>query len=172
MVLTGFMGTGKSSVGVRLAARLGAPFVDTDAIIERRTGRTIAALFADGEAHFRAAERQAIAEAVGVPRAVIATGGGAIVDPENLATLRAAAPVVCLTARPDVILRRTSGDAAVRPLLAGGDAEQRIAALLDARATAYARADASVDTSDRPLDAVVDEIETLLRTIPSREVPT
>ncbi|MGH7789702.1 MAG: shikimate kinase, partial [Candidatus Binatia bacterium] len=102
VVLTGFMGTGKSSVGERLAARLGAPFVDTDLLIERRAGRPIAALFAaEGEAPFRALERQAIAEAVGVPRAVIATGGGAIVDAENLATLRAAAPIVCLTARPE-----------------------------------------------------------------------
>jgi shikimate kinase len=107
-VLTGFMGTGKSSVGVRLAARLGIPFVDTDEMIERREGCTIAELFArKGEGYFRDAERRAVVEASAHEDAVIATGGGAIVDAENLERLRAAAPVICLTATPDVILERT-----------------------------------------------------------------
>jgi len=172
VVLTGFMGTGKTSIGQRLAARLGRPFVDTDVLIERREGRSIAAIFAaDGEAHFRAAERRAIAEAIAVPDAVIATGGGAIVDPDNLAALRAAAPLVCLTARADVILARTHAGGAVRPLLQGDDPARRIADLLTQRAPAYARADLTLDTSDRPLDDLVAELESYVRTQPRRQVP-
>ena len=164
VVLTGFMGTGKTSVGERLAARLGQPFVDTDALIERRAGRPIAAIFAaDGEAHFRSAERHAIAEAVAIPGAVIATGGGAIADPDNLATLRAAAPIVCLTARPEVILARTQAGGQVRPLLQSDDPARRIAELLDQRASAYAEAELILDTSDRAIDDVVADLQAVLR---------
>lgn len=172
VVLTGFMGTGKTSLGERLAVRLGRPFVDTDALIERDQRRSVAAIFArDGEAHFRTAERRAIAAAVAVPGAVIATGGGAIVDPENLATLRAAAPLVCLVARPEVILARTRGAEPARPLLHGDDPMQRIADLLAERAPAYANADLTLDTSDRPLDELVVELESFLRTQRRCEVP-
>ena len=164
VVLTGFMGTGKTSLGERLATRLGRPFVDTDALIERGEGRSVAAIFArDGEAHFRTVERRAIAAAVAVPGAVIATGGGAIVDPENLATLRAAAPLVCLVARPEVILARTAATGPARPLLRGDDPMRRIADLLAERAPAYANVDLTLDTSDRPLDELVAELETFLR---------
>lgn len=165
VVLTGFMGTGKTSLGERLAARLDRPFVDTDTLIERREGRSIAAIFArDGEAHFRRVERRAIGEALTVPNAVVATGGGAIVDPENRAALRAAAPLVCLTARPEIILARTRSAGPVRPLLQGDEPLRRIAALLAERAPAYAHADLTLDTSDRPLDELVAELETFLRT--------
>ncbi len=163
VVLTGFMGTGKTHIGERLAARLRRPFVDTDALIEAREGRSIAALFADGEAHFRAAERRAITEACAMPDAVIATGGGAIVDPANLATLRAAAPIVCLTARPAVILDRALRARHTRPLLQGENPAERIAALLAERAPAYAHADLTVDTSDRRVDDIVADIEAFLR---------
>ncbi len=172
VVLTGFMGTGKTSLGVRLAARLDRPFVDTDTLIERREGRSVSAIFAgDGEAHFRTAERRAIGEALAVPSAVIATGGGAVVDPENLAALRAAAPLVCLIARPEVILARTERAGPVRPLLRGDDPLRRIAELLAERAPAYAHADLTLDTSDRPLDELVAELETFLRTQRRCEVP-
>ena len=164
VVLTGFMGTGKTSVGERLAARLGQPFVDTDALIERRAGRPIAAIFAaEGEAQFRSAERRAIAEAVAVPGAVIATGGGAIADPGNLATLRAAAPIICLTARPDVILARTQAGGPVRPLLQGDDPARLVAELLAQRSAAYAEAELILDTSDRTIDDLVADIEAFLR---------
>jgi shikimate kinase len=163
VVLTGFMGTGKTSIGERLAARLGRPFIDTDTLVEQRDGRPVAAIFAEaGEAYFRAAERQAIAEAVTVPGAVIATGGGAVVDPANVARLRAAAPIVCLTARPAVILAR-AGDGRTRPLMQGDDPARRIAALLAARASAYAAADLELDTSDAAIDDIVAAIERFLR---------
>jgi shikimate kinase len=165
VVLTGFMGTGKTSIGRRLAARLGRPFVDTDALIEQRLGRTVAAIFAEsGEARFRAAERDAVAEACGVAGAVIATGGGAVVDAANRGALRAAAPVVHLTARPEVILDRVRAAEEMRPLLQGGDPAERIAALLAERAAAYAAAaDLTLDTSDRAIDDVVADIEGFLR---------
>jgi len=163
VILTGFMGTGKTSTGQRLAARLGAPFVDTDALVERAAGRSVAAIFAaDGEAAFRTAERRAVAEALGVPRAVVATGGGAIAHPEILAALRAAGPIVCLTARPDVILQRARTAGPTRPLLEGDDPAARIAALLAERAPAYAQADHHIDTSDRSTDEVVTALATWL----------
>ena len=164
VVLTGMMGTGKTAVGERLAAALAAPFVDTDALVEQAEGRTIAAIFADaGEAEFRAAERRAIAAALAVPRAVVATGGGAVVDPQNLTALRAAAPVVCLTARPEVILERARAGRVVRPLLQGDDPAARLAALLAERAAAYAQADLTIDTSHRGVAEVVTDVLAFLR---------
>ena len=100
----------------------------------------MAAIFAShGEAAFRAAEKRAIGEALAVPRAVVATGGGAIVDAENRKTLQAAAPIVCLTARPEVILARAAAAGATRPLLQDADPAARLAALLAERAAAYAQ---------------------------------
>ncbi len=164
VVLTGFMGTGKTRIGERLAARLGRPFVDTDTLIEQREGRSVAAIFAAaGEAHFRAAERRAVTEACSVADAVIATGGGAIVDPANRETLRAAAPIVCLTARPEVILARATRHGDTRPLLQGDDPAARIARLLAERADAYAHADLTLDTSDRRIDDLVADIAAFLR---------
>jgi shikimate kinase len=164
VVLTGMMGTGKTAVGERLAAALAAPFVDTDALVEQAEGRTVAAIFADaGEAAFRAAERRAISAALAVPRAVVATGGGAVVDAGNLTALRAAAPVVCLTARPEVILERARAARVVRPLLQGDDAAARLAALLAERAAAYAQADLTIDTSSRGVDDVVGAVLAFLR---------
>jgi shikimate kinase len=164
VILTGFMATGKTSVGRRLAARLGCGFVDTDDLIEQREGRTIAQIFADrGEPYFRSVERQVIADAAGSAAGVLATGGGAMVDAENLARLRAAGPIVCLVARPEVILERAVGEAETRPLLAGEDPRQRIEELLGARQSAYSKADLMIDTSARSLNEVVDEVTAFLR---------
>src|SRR5437867_10183399 len=102
IVLTGFMGTGKSEVGRRLARRLGRAFVDTDAMVEARAGKPVAAVFTDeGEPAFRRLERDAVADAAASGEAVVAVGGGAVLDPVNVATLRAAGVVICLTARPE-----------------------------------------------------------------------
>ncbi len=160
VVLTGFMATGKTEVGRRLAARLGCPFVDTDAIIEDGERRSVADIFAaDGEAHFRRLERAAVERACGVADAVVATGGGTLVDPESRRRLAAAGPIVCLTAAPEEIARRI-GDAANRPLLAGanGDRLARIRALLAERAPVYASAAHRVDTSGLALDEVVERV--------------
>jgi shikimate kinase len=163
VVLTGFMGTGKTKVGEKLAARLGRPFVDTDELVEREEGCSVESLFASkGEPYFRAAERRAIEWAVQVPGAVIATGGGAIVAEENFARLRASAPIVCLTARTDVIVERTRSAGSARPLLPGADPARHIEELKERRAAAYARADLTVDTSERSVEEVVDEIARFL----------
>ncbi len=152
IVLAGFMGTGKSSVGRRLAARLDREFVDTDVLVERDAGKSIARIFADhGEAEFRARERRAVRRAVegrdGGAGRVVAVGGGAILDEENLEAMRAGGPVVCLTARPEVILTRVADDTG-RPLLQGPRPLETIGALMAERADAYARADVTIETSD------------------------
>jgi shikimate kinase len=159
IMLTGFMGTGKSEVGRRLAQRLGRPFVDTDELIERRAGKSVAAVFAtSGEPTFRALEREAVADAVANPAAIVALGGGAILDAGTCARVREAGVVVCLTGRPEVLLARI-GDPASRPMLAGGDPAGRMRKLLDERCAAYAAAaDMCVDTSDLSAEEVVEEI--------------
>jgi shikimate kinase/3-dehydroquinate synthase len=159
IILAGFMGTGKSEVGRRLAAAVGRPFVDTDDLVVADAGRPIAAIFADeGEAGFRVRERAAVARACALPEAVIAVGGGALTDAESRRLLLAAGPVVCLTATPEDVLARI-GDASSRPLLAGArDRAERLARIRElqaARAPLYALATHTVDTSGLAPDAVV-----------------
>lgn len=156
------MGTGKTEVGRRLARALGRAFVDTDRLVEAKAGRSVSEVFArEGEAGFRALERDAVAEACALPDAVIATGGGVLVDPENRRRLAEAGPVVCLTATAGEILRRIGG-AQTRPLLAActSDAERlaRIRELLAARATAYGSATHTVDTTGLTVDQAVERV--------------
>jgi shikimate kinase len=162
IILTGFMGTGKTEVGRRLAHTLGRPFVDTDRLIEAKAGRRIAEIFAtDGEARFRALEREAVAEACGIADAVVATGGGALADPESHGRLATAGPIVCLTATPREILKRV-GDARTRPLLAScrsaAERLERIEALLAARAAVYRSATHTIDTTGLTVDQVVGRV--------------
>ena len=162
IIFVGFMGTGKSLVARRLAKRLGRRFVDTDACIEHEADMSIAQIFAtEGEAAFRQRERQAIARACQEKEMVIATGGGAIIDKANARTMKASGPVVCLTARPEVIIQRVQGDT-TRPLLQGPDPLENIRRLLADRAAAYARADITIDTSSLDPDAVVEATLTAL----------
>ena len=162
VILTGFMATGKTEVGRKLAALLGAPFVDTDALVESATGRTVADIFArEGEPHFRALEREAVERACAIDGAVVATGGGTLLDPENRRRLAAAGPVVCLTAAPDEVLRRVGGGAD-RPLLAGPDRLARIRELIAARAQAYDSAAHTIDTTGLRVDDVVARVRSLV----------
>src|SRR5262245_10092339 len=163
IVLTGFMGTGKTEVGRRLARALGRPFVDTDDLVAAAAGRPVPEIFAtDGEPRFRALERSAVEQACGVPEAVIATGGGTVLDPENRRRLAAAGPIVCLSARPEDILRRVR-DAASRPLLAGArDRLGHIRSLLDEREPTYALATHTIDTTGLTLDQVVERVRELV----------
>ena len=160
------MGTGKSTVGRRVAARLGRRFFDTDALIEQEAHTSIASIFAQkGEAYFRALERETIARLCQEKVVVIATGGGAMVNEENAACLKESGTVICLTATPDVILERVQGNAD-RPLLHGNDPLGKIRSLLAIRAEAYAQADLTIDTSTLDLECVVDTVISLVGKTP------
>jgi shikimate kinase len=150
LVLIGFMGTGKTSVGKALARRLGRPLVDIDAAIEQAQKRKIREIFAaEGEAHFRRLESAAIREAAARSDSVITTGGGAVLDPENFRALRANGWIVALSARPETIHARVK-DSHQRPLLAGGaDMLGEIRRLLEARAPLYREADYFFDTDGK-----------------------
>jgi shikimate kinase len=158
IILAGFMATGKSEIGRRLARELGRVFIDTDGMVEAKAGRSVAAIFAnDGEGAFRALEREAIEQACGVPDAVVAIGGGALLDPDNRRRLTTSGVLVCLDASPAEILRRV-GDASSRPLLAAVPPQERlgrIERLLAERAPLFASATYRVDTTGlSPTDVV------------------
>ena len=160
IVLTGFMGTGKTAVGKRLAKRLGWKFVDIDELIETGAKMPIAKLFSErGEVVFRRLERRHISRVVHGRHQVIATGGGAFVNPKNRSLLRASGMAICLTARPAVILQRVSRKIKMLPMLAGaGTPLLRIRTLLAQRAPAYAQADLTIDTSGLSVDEIVERI--------------
>lgn len=156
--LVGFMGTGKTTVGRQLAERLGRPFVDLDAEIEARAGKPISAIFRDeGEAHFRALERAAVQEVAARRGIVAAAGGGAVLDHRNTADLLRAGLLVCLMARPEVILARVQAETH-RPLLEQGDKERRIIELLEQRLPIYRALPIRVDTSDLSPNEVVERV--------------
>lgn len=161
--LIGFMGSGKTTVGRALAERRGWKFVDTDAVVVRIAGCDIPALFRErGETAFRDIETQAVLGIGAGERQVIATGGGVVLRPENVAALRDAGLVIWLTARPDVVVARTKRRAAERPLLAGheDDPLARVLSLLGQRGPLYqSAAHLIVDTSERSVAAIVAEIE-------------
>ncbi len=162
IVLTGFMATGKSSVGRRLAKELALRFVDMDAVIEKDAGVKIKNIFASrGEAHFRRLEKETIGKLTSGAFGdglVVAAGGGAVVDAENRAALRKWATLICLTAPVDVILKRVAGGGD-RPLLSVKDKKTEIAERLSQRQEAYKDCDFTVDTSSMGIDEVVAEIE-------------
>ena len=163
------MGTGKSTVGQALAQRLGRPFIDVDEQIERETGRPIRKIFAeDGEAEFRHWEQQMIQRVTQRDGQVIATGGGAVMNPENLAALQRHGWLVWLKAEPDVILQRV-GDIRTRPLLDVGDPRSRVGELLALRQATYAKAAVMVETSRRSVHDVVEEIYRQLPDMECRE---
>ena len=140
LALVGFMGVGKSSVGRIVAEQLRFDFVDTDDLIQERTGRSVAEIFAQaGEPAFRAQERAVVEELAGRTGLVIATGGGLICQPENLASLRAHALVICLWASAHTIWQRVRHQTH-RPLLQTPNPEAKIAELLAARGPAYRQA--------------------------------
>ena len=139
VVLTGFMGTGKSTVGRALAELLGRKFVDTDQVIEDRHGPLPAIFAEEGEDAFRRYEREVASELADRRGLVIATGGRLMIDAVNAERLGATGDVVCLVASLDTILERVDvdGAGATRPLLRGDDVRARVAALLAERAAAY-----------------------------------
>jgi shikimate kinase len=166
VVLVGLMGAGKSCVGRRLAARLGVAFVDADAEFEAAAGCTISEYFArHGEPSFREGERKVIARLMDGPPKVLATGGGAFVDPQTRARIQAGAISVWIRADLDLLVKRTSGRDH-RPLLKTGDPRQILGRLMEARYPLYAEAEITVDTTDEPPEItvakVIDQLAALL----------
>jgi len=157
IALTGFMAVGKTDVGRKLARRLGWRFVDVDRAVEKSAGLRVQEIFnRHGEARFRDLEKAQLKEILGGERQVIATGGGAVLDPENLALLKEKALLICLTATPETILGR-AGDGK-RPLLDVADRGARVRELLRERAPVYAQAHTAIDTENRSIDEVVAEV--------------
>jgi shikimate kinase len=153
--LCGFMATGKSSVGKRLAAALHCDFVDMDALIEAEAGTTISEIFASqGEPAFRAMESRMVERMAERSGCIVATGGGVIVNPQNLENMKRSGIVITLTADIQTILRR-SGNEDTRPLLQTPDRQERIRTLMEQRAPFYAQADIVLDTSSLNIDEVV-----------------
>ncbi|MGI5816679.1 MAG: 3-dehydroquinate synthase [Armatimonadota bacterium] len=156
--LTGFMATGKTTVGRLLARRLGMEFIDTDELIEAKAGLPIPEIFERfGEDHFRDLESDALHHALSTPGRVISTGGGMLLRDENVRALRDAGPIICLTARAETVVDRTRGDEH-RPLLQVADPAARIRELMERREACYARADYHIETDDADPEAVTDEV--------------
>lgn len=159
IVLTGFMGCGKSTVGRILANLLGYRFVDTDQLIVERNAMSIEHIFATrGETAFRALEEELAQELGGLSGLVIATGGKMLLNPRNAMALGSHGRIFCLTASPEEILRRVSADGtAKRPLLQGDHPQKRILALLEERRQGYLEF-AQIDTEGKKPQTVAEEI--------------
>jgi shikimate kinase len=158
IVLIGFMGSGKTAVGRKLAERLGREFIDLDAVIERQAGITISEIFCRyGEPYFRKLEKEAVASVSSHRDVVLAAGGGAVLDQDNVGRLKSMGPVVHLMARPEVIARRIR-EYHHRPLLEVDNRRSRIEDLLDVRLPFYAVADMDIDTSDLAVEEVTERI--------------
>jgi shikimate kinase len=161
--LCGFMATGKSSVGRRLAEAVHCEFLDMDALIEAEAGMTIAEIFSSqGEPAFRAMESRMVERIAERSGCVVATGGGTIVNPQNLEKLKRCGVVIALTADIPTILQR-SGKENTRPLLQTADRLERIRTLMGQRAPFYAQADIVLDTSSLNINEVVDILADRLR---------
>lgn len=166
IVLTGFMATGKSTVGRALAKALGLSFVDMDSLIEKEAGLSVADIFKEyGEPFFRAAEVSVVRRLANGEYGtglVVSTGGGVVADPANRAALKGWATVICLSASVDEILRRV-GARADRPLLDVADRRERVERLLAERAEAYIDCHLVIDTTGKSVDEIAGKIIAYLR---------
>lgn len=152
IALTGFMATGKTVVGKRVADILSFSFIDTDDLIEKISGMKIQEIFDRyGEKYFRGIEKIAVARASRLKNHVISTGGGVVLNPSNIVQLRKHGVVICLKANPEVILRNI-GDNDKRPILATGDVYEKIKALLAERQHYYEFADYTIDVSNMSIN--------------------
>jgi len=158
IVLTGFMGTGKSKTGIRLAKKLRMSYLDTDELIEKREKDSISAIFKKrGEEYFRRLETKVVKEVALLDNYVISAGGGVVLREENIRALKKNAFIICLFASPEVILKRTEGNEN-RPLLEVNNQKKRIEELLAIRKPYYEKADLKIDTSTLDSKKVVEEI--------------
>ena len=163
IVLVGLMGAGKTNIGKRLATRLRLPFVDADHEIEAAAGETIEEIFENrGEAVFREGERRIIARLLEGSPCVLATGGGAFMDPQTRAAIRERGISVWLRAELDLLVARVARRAN-RPLLKRGDAREILGALMEKRHPIYAEADLVVDSIDGPPELTLARVIDALR---------
>lgn len=156
------MGTGKTVVGKELAKIKKWQFLDLDDLIELREKRCIADIFAkDGEPYFRKIEKLVLRQVAREKKFVVACGGGIVIDPENIKVMKATGKVICLSATPEVILKRTK-KTTHRPLLNVADQKKQIELLLKLRAPYYAQADKTIDTSNISVKKAVEKISKLI----------
>lgn len=159
--LIGMMGSGKTTVGEKVAERLGMSFIDSDASVVEWSGRTIASLFDESEAVFRSIERDVISRIATGRDCVVATGGGAVLDPANVLTMRTSGTTILLEADVETLSRRLA-DTTDRPLLSG---DTDISTIAHAREDVYrAAADAAIETTNKDVDNVVAEVVACIRT--------
>ena len=166
VALVGMMGAGKTSIGKRLAARLSVPFKDADHEIEEAAGLSVAEIFEKhGEPEFRAGERRVIARLLAEAPHVLATGGGAYMDPVTRAAMKERAFTIWLKAPVDILLGRVrkrqgteDGAGQPRPLLANGDMRGTLERLLAVRAPVYATAEMVLESGDEPHAVLLDKI--------------
>jgi len=163
IVLIGFMGTGKTSIGRRLAARLKREFVDTDSAIEELTGKSISEIFRkDGPIRFRSEEKLQVKKLAHRENLVISTGGGLVLDKENVEMLKKNGVLICLATDPEIICRRVKNKRN-RPLLQKGDVKETVYRLMKERSGAYNVAEFTVDTGESSLNETVDKIINFLK---------
>jgi shikimate kinase len=164
LVLVGLMGAGKSAVGRRVASRLDIPFIDADTEIEKAAGCTISEIFArEGEEGFRAGERRVVTRLLSTePVHVLATGGGAFMDPDTRALIREKAISLWLRADLDILFERVSRRSH-RPLLKTADPKGTLRALMEQRYPVYAEAEIIVDSGEGPIGPMVARVMAALR---------
>ncbi|MCX7919753.1 MAG: shikimate kinase [bacterium] len=162
IILTGFMGTGKTTIGKLLAVKLNWSYIDTDAVIEERLQMSITTIFAKfGEPYFRDVESAVIREIMQKNQQVIATGGGIVLREQNVTVMKSNGIILWLTAPAEVIYKRIQSDT-TRPLLQVADPLQRIKELLHERIPYYAKADLVIDTSTKAPEELVELIHSSL----------
>lgn len=162
VILVGLPGVGKTTAGAGVATRLGRRFIDFDAEIERREGMRVAEIFAaKGESHFRELERDLTAELIRTDGAVLAPGGGWIMNPGVRALVQPLGDIIYLRARPDTVLHRMGANRSARPLLQGPDPLGALSSLLAEREAAYSAADHVIDTDLLDPQQVIDKIAEL-----------
>lgn len=163
IVLLGFMGTGKTTVGRLLAGRLQKTLVDMDEIIAERQGKSIQDIFEeDGEERFRKLEYELVQELAAREHLIVATGGGVVLDVRNIEEFNRTGLSVCLMADHETILRRVKAETH-RPLLEDGDKARRIIDILESRRPLYEAIPHRIDTSDLPADKVAEQIIKMFR---------
>lgn len=157
------MATGKSSVGRELANRQNLQFVDLDNLIELKEKKRISDIFAEeGEPYFRKVEKEVLEDTAKKNKLVVACGGGIVLNPENIRIMKETGLLICLSAKPEVILKRASGSKQ-RPLLNVADPKKQIELLLEKRSSYYALADKIIDTSRLSIKEVADKIIDLIQ---------